>query len=115
MVLNITMKIISFILLSLTLLSCSNTEVEVMPIISKVEAPASGIDIYNRYCVVCHGDKGDGKIGGALDLSISSLTAGERFHIIKNGSKNKHMRAFGDDLTDPEIKAVAKHLEILLK
>ena len=75
----------------------------------------NGKKIYNRYCVVCHGDEGNAKIGGALDLSISTLSFEDKTAIIKNGSENKHMRAFGDDLNEKEIEAVAKHVETLKK
>ena len=94
--------------------SCSTDKKESANELMKEAVAPNGLKTYNRYCVVCHGDEGNAKVGGALDLSISSLTADERFHIIKNGSDNKHMRAFGDDLTEAEIKAVATHLETLL-
>jgi len=82
--------------------------------VQKVEKP-NGVKLYNRNCVVCHGDEGNAKIGGALDLSTSTLTDDEKFNIIKHGSENKHMRAFSDDLSDDEIKAVVTHINTLIK
>ena len=84
-----------FILLffGLIIFSCSNTSEPTNELMKEAQAP-NGKKIYNRYCVVCHGDKGDAKIGSAFDLSISTLSNEAKFSIIKNGSDNKHMRAF---------------------
>lgn len=93
--------------------SCSSNEPQ-NELMKEALSP-NGKKIYNRYCVVCHGDEGDAKIGGALDLSISSLSSDEKFAIIKYGSENKHMRAFEDDLSSDEINAVVKYVETLKK
>ena len=105
-----------FILLffGLIIFSCSNTDEPTNELMKEAQTP-NGKKLYNRYCVVCHGDNGDAKIGSAFDLSISTLSNDAKFNIIKNGSDNKHMRAFGDDLNEKEISAIVTHLETLKK
>ena len=57
-------------------------------------------------CKMCHGDKGDGggKLGAALKpaprnfacaATMKKVSAGQMFHIIKNGSKGTGMVAHG--------------------
>jgi mono/diheme cytochrome c family protein len=74
----------------------------------------SGEKIYNQWCVVCHGDKGNANIGGAKDLSISPLSSDEKKHIILNGSENKLMRGFQNDLSEQELEALLQHVESLV-
>ncbi len=74
----------------------------------------SGEEIYNQWCVVCHGDKGNANIGGAKDLSISPLSSDEKKHIILNGSENKLMRGFQNDLSEQELEALLQHVESLV-
>ena len=96
-------------------ISCSETtDKKDNDLLNEATKP-NGLKIYNRYCVVCHGDEGNAKIGGALDLSISSISHENKVNIVTNGSENKHMRAFNDDLTKAEIEAVVNHVETLKK
>ena len=55
----------------LFLFSCSSNEAQ-NELMKEAQTP-NGKKIYNRYCVVCHGDDGNAKIGGASDLSASKL------------------------------------------
>jgi mono/diheme cytochrome c family protein len=75
----------------------------------------SGKDVYNKWCVICHGENGNANIGGAKDLSISPLSDDEKKHIILNGSENKLMRGFKNDLSEQELRALLNHLETLKK
>ena len=72
-------------------------------------------------CKMCHGDKGDGggKLGAALKPSprnfacaatMKKVSAGQMFHIIKNGSKGTGMVAHGKTLKDKEIWDVVKYV-----
>jgi len=72
-------------------------------------------------CKMCHGDKGDGggKLGGALKpaprnfscaATMKKVSAGQMFHIIKNGSKGTGMVAHGKTLKDKEIWDVVKYI-----
>ena len=72
-------------------------------------------------CKMCHGDKGDGggKLGAALKPrprnftcaeTMKKVSAGQMFHIIKNGSKGTGMVAHGKTLKDKEIWDVIKYI-----
>jgi cytochrome c6 len=72
---------------------------------------ASGVAIFKKNCVTCHG--ADGKLGlnGAKDLTQSMLTVEERIPIITKG-KNL-MTPFEKMLTPEEIQAVAQYTTTL--
>jgi mono/diheme cytochrome c family protein len=78
-------------------------------------APQNAEKLYKNHCSICHGD--DGKLGfsGAKDLSKTLYTPEEIIGIIKSGSKNGKMRAFGKDaggeLNSTEIKTIAEYLK----
>ena len=72
-------------------------------------------------CKMCHGEKGDGggKLGKALKPTPRNFTckgtkkkisAGQMFHIIKNGSKGTGMVAHKKTLKDKEIWDVIKYI-----
>jgi mono/diheme cytochrome c family protein len=72
-------------------------------------------------CKMCHGDKGDGagKLGKALKpaprdftcaATMKKVSAGQMFHIIKNGSKGTGMVAHKKTLKDKEIWDVVKYI-----
>ncbi len=72
-------------------------------------------------CKMCHGDKGDGggKLGKALKPAPRNFTckgakkmisAGQMFHVIKNGSKGTGMVAHKKTLKDKEIWDVIKYI-----
>jgi mono/diheme cytochrome c family protein len=67
----------------------------------------SGVAIYQRYCVNCHGANGKLGLSGAKDLTQSELTLDSRIQIITNG-KNL-MTPFKALLNEGEIKAVAEY------
>lgn len=74
---------------------------------SKPVVTLDGEKIFRQNCVVCHG--ADGKLGanGSKDLTLSELSADERFAIISKGKGV--MTAFENILTISEIKAVADY------
>ena len=72
-------------------------------------------------CQMCHGKKGDGggKLGKALKpaprnfacaATMKKVSAGQMFHIIKNGSKGTGMVAHKKTLKDKEIWDVVKYI-----
>ncbi len=72
-------------------------------------------------CKMCHGDKGDGagKLGAALKPkprnftcaeTMKKVSAGQMFHIIKNGSKGTGMVAHKKTLKDKQIWDVVKYI-----
>lgn len=64
-------------------------------------------DIYAQQCAACHGDNGEGGVGGAL--TESSLDVAERIAIITNGQGG--MPAYGPTLSAAEIEGVADFLD----
>lgn len=88
---------------------------------------ANGKKIYQKTakpmaCQICHGKKGDGtgKLGKALKPSprnftcaktMKKVSAGQMFHIIKNGSKGTGMVAHKKTLKDKEIWDVIKYIQ----
>ena len=87
---------------------------------------ANGKAIYQKKakpmaCKMCHGAKGDGggKLGKALKpaprnfacaATMKKVSAGQMFHIIKNGSKGTGMVAHKKTLKDKEIWDVVKYI-----
>ena len=72
-------------------------------------------------CQMCHGKKGDGggKLGAALKpkprnftckATMKKVSAGQMFHIIKNGSKGTGMVGHGKTLKDKQIWDVVKFI-----
>ena len=87
---------------------------------------ANGEAIYQKKakpmaCKMCHGPEGDGggKLGKALKpaprnfacaATMKKVSAGQMFHIIKNGSKGTGMVGHGKTLKDNEIWDVVKYI-----
>jgi len=72
-------------------------------------------------CKMCHGDKGNGggKLGAGLNPkplnfacaeTMKDISAGQMFHVIKNGSKGTGMMAYGKTLKDAQIWDVVKYI-----
>lgn len=64
--------------------------------------------IYQDNCVSCHGENGAAGIGGAKDLSISTLSLEETYAVITNGTGNGMMAYKNIIETEAERKALAK-------
>lgn len=91
------------------------------------QTPASGNDasgnsttpatdvaaLYVSKCAVCHGNDGKAGIGGAFDLSTSTLDQAAAAAVIANG--RKAMRAYKDELSQADIDALAAYLQTLKK
>lgn len=71
----------------------------------------SGKQLYKTYCMACHGVDGKLKLNEAPDLTFSTMTLEERIeNITKGGSM---MPAFGEVITEEQIRAVAVYLDEL--
>ena len=68
---------------------------------------ADGKKVYNKYCVLCHGDDGKKEMNGAKDITISGLTFEERVALIKGG--RNLMTPFEGILTEEEMANVAAY------
>lgn len=73
----------------------------------------NGGDIYNHYCVSCHGKDGKMGVSGAKDLSISPLTLEEKISVISYGRGG--MMPYKDLMSKEEIEAVAQFIKKLKK
>ena len=82
--------------------------------------------LYKRKCKKCHGSKGNGKGSAADDMEIKptafnkagymkSRKDGQLFWILKNGSKDSEMEAFGPgsdaNLSDEEMWSVITYMQ----
>jgi mono/diheme cytochrome c family protein len=72
-----------------------------------------GKEIYKRFCVACHGEKGDLALNGAKKFPESILTVEERVLVITNG--RNLMTPFKGILNEEEIEAVAAYTVVLSK
>lgn len=81
-----------------------------------------GKELYENYCVTCHGEKGtgDGPAAASLLPPPADLTLHARWHsseqlhwFIANGVRGTSMVAFGDQLNPAERWDVVNHLQLL--
>jgi mono/diheme cytochrome c family protein len=90
-------------------------------LITPVFAQDPGADTYKARCAMCHGDDGTAntpagkmfKAASFSDPAIVKIADADRLAIVKKG-KDK-MPAFGDKLTDDQIKAVLEYIRTLEK
>lgn len=93
-------------------------------------AAERGEDIYKTYCWQCHGMQGNGMGINIADMSVqprdhtdskkmSARSDDELFQVIKEGGrsigKSLLMPAWGDVLSDQEIKELVRYLRELCK
>ncbi|HEU5069987.1 MAG TPA: cytochrome c [Verrucomicrobiae bacterium] len=85
---------------------------------------ADGGEVYAKNCAKCHGEDGKGqtKMGeklGCKDYTKEAIKVEEGVKAVKEGLKDKEgktqMKAFGESLSDEEIKAAVEHLAGLKK
>lgn len=111
------MKSFAFLsfLLSLTILLACGSKQQSKQSDTGLEQTSSidGKTIYNRECVLCHGELGDKGVAGSANLTQSLLTLDERVYVINNG--RGIMQPFKNKLTPGEIEAVARYTQELKK
>jgi cytochrome c553 len=69
--------------------------------------------IYTSQCLRCHGEDGKAGVGGAKDLTETTLTTEEKESIVINGKGL--MPPFGNQLTEAEVKAVTAYINSFKK
>ncbi|MFN3651802.1 MAG: c-type cytochrome [Armatimonadota bacterium] len=75
---------------------------------------ADGAVVYARACQGCHGEAGSGVEGSGPELTHTATTGEDKLReIIENGSEDKKMPAFKDQLSEEEITAVIAHIRTL--
>ncbi len=74
--------------------------------------PLTGQEIYDRYCVVCHGERGEGVAGYTPGLKpiLQSRSEAELRQTIKEGKPGTEMPAWGMLLNREEIEGVLQFL-----
>jgi mono/diheme cytochrome c family protein len=70
-----------------------------------------GKEVFEKYCVPCHGNNGDLAVNGAKKFSESTLNEKERVLVITNG--RNMMTPYKGIINEKEIKAVAAYTIIL--
>jgi cytochrome c6 len=82
--------------------------------------PASGADtakVYTDKCALCHGEDGKGQTKGSPDFTNAEWQKKESdeefIKMIKNGKKP--MPAFGDKLSDEQIKSLVQYVRAFAK
>ncbi|MDG1261440.1 MAG: cytochrome c [Flavobacteriales bacterium] len=103
------MKHLLFGLVVLFLASCGNNEQPPRLSADGAISQAEVKRIYQMKCSICHGTDGKLMIGGAPDLSISTIGLEERIALITYGKET--MPPQKDILSAAEIKAVAAYVE----
>lgn len=87
-------------------------QTEVVVAKEMVGTSVHGLELYEANCIICHGESGDKKMGGASDLTLSTLTKKEYEEIITNGKDN--MPKFSH-LKKEELNVLVDYLESLKK
>jgi len=84
---------------------------------------ADGTEVYSKNCAKCHGDDGAGKTKmgeklGCKDYTAEAVNVDEGVKAVKEGLKKDGktlMKAFGESLSDDEIKAAVEHMKTFKK
>jgi len=85
---------------------------------------ADGKAVYAKDCTKCHGEDGKGqtKMGqkvGCKDYSAEAFKMDAAFKAVKEGMKDKdgktQMKAYGETLSDEDIKAALEYMKSLKK
>jgi mono/diheme cytochrome c family protein len=75
---------------------------------------AAGKDLYERFCVACHGDTGLGGHGGGASLDAISKDEGAIYATVNTG-RNQNMPPFKGALKPEEIRDIAGYISKVLQ
>jgi mono/diheme cytochrome c family protein len=98
------MKKILLSLLVLAFISCETKSYK------KEDGSIDSKAMFNDNCASCHGKTGDATIGGAKDLTISTLSLEQIYNVITNGTGNGMMAYKNIIETEAERKELAKYV-----
>ncbi len=72
------------------------------PVAITVQSIAQGKQLYEKHCMVCHGQQGSGGIGPPLygPVRIHGNAEGEIFHVITYGIAGTAMKGFKNELPE---------------
>ena len=107
---NKVCRIFSLLLSGVLLASCGSEPKDISHI-----GEIDGQKIYQKYCTVCHGSKGDLGVSDAADLTVSVKTRDEKIYIVTNGSESGKMTSYKGILAEREVEAIVDYIETLKK
>jgi mono/diheme cytochrome c family protein len=95
------------------------------PLLAGSAAAADGAAIFQQYCSVCHGDRGDGRshAGGSMVPAPRDLTSPQAvveldrermLRAVREGRPGTAMAAWGNQLSEEQIAAVVDHIRTRL-
>jgi glucose/arabinose dehydrogenase len=69
-------------------------------------------DLYKQHCAVCHGDRGEGGLGGSLIDGKYQYGPGDEewANVIRDGLPELGMQGFADQLNEEQIRAMVVYL-----
>lgn len=73
----------------------------------------SGKELYDKYCVKCHGEDGTREKHKAKNLKYSRIADTSIASMVRNGKKT--MPSYRKKLTEAEIRAIVRHTKTLRK
>lgn len=97
-----------FLVLTLVTSSCSSDKAD-SKTESKTQAPLSGKALFEQNCSACHGEFGDGVIGGAANLRTTKLSEKEINQVILNGKGT--MPALGSLFSPKERERIVTYVQ----
>ncbi|PJZ58962.1 c-type cytochrome [Leptospira barantonii] len=85
-----------------------------------------GSIVFRTYCVLCHGESGDGKgrlsvgkVPPPANLTITKLTDGQKEDIIRKGGaavgRSPFMPPWKDELSDEQIRDLISYINLISK
>ncbi|MFN5458830.1 MAG: c-type cytochrome [Bacteroidota bacterium] len=69
--------------------------------------------LFEEACSSCHGNDGKLMMGGASDLSVSTLSRDSIITVISKGRNNNKMMAYGEKYSKEQIEQLAAYIETL--
>lgn len=117
------MKLYSYIIIFLSI-AISATSLSAMD--SKEKSAVRGSIVFRTYCVLCHGEAGDGKgrlavgkVPPPANLTITKLTDGQKEDIIRKGGaalgRSPFMPPWKDELSEEQIRDLISYINLISK